>query len=135
MKKPVIASISNRRTCTASGLTALVSHPNPLNIHHATTIGNSPLRRPSHPGWVSTAWVTWVTTKTNTKSKKSSVGVTRPWVLSDIHSRLGMREVSFRTVFLMGGSLPSTSHRALSRGVDTRSCRYAASVRVTDCCS
>jgi hypothetical protein len=58
--------------------------------------------------------VTWVTTKTNTKSKKSSAGVTRPWVLSEIHSRLGTRGVSFRTVLLMGGSL-SPSVRADSR--------------------
>ncbi|GGN62279.1 hypothetical protein GCM10011579_029250 [Streptomyces albiflavescens] len=46
-----------------------------------------------------------MTKKTNTKSKKSSADVTRPWVLSEIHSCLGTREIRFRSVRLTSGSL------------------------------
>ena len=66
-----------KRTIPSSGSTTLVSQAYPTHDHHITPSTSRPRARPSHVGSAAISAVHWVSTSTNTRSKKSSSGVTR----------------------------------------------------------
>jgi len=74
-----ISTISSKRTCVRSGSSQLVIQHVKIQTHQTARNSSPASIAPRGVRCLSNAWESWVIAKTNTRSKNSSMKVTRWW--------------------------------------------------------